>query len=265
MPQSHTRSNRSAMRAKYRKPKRRRSGSAAWNVAIAVVVIIGVVAVVLTRSGGDSAAVAPFVGTTDQPQSHWHTALGVNICGEWLPEIATFEYAAGSSAVIAGIHTHSDGLIHTHPNVSSEAGDNATFGKFADYAGFDVSETSIDAWAAPESAPDQTEWSNGDTCTFGEYKGKEGRVVWAVDGEPRTGNPADYKLRDGETLAIGFLPAGADLPFPPEACNHFAAITDANSALLSKKSPCRTDASASTTTTAPPEGTETTTTVPSGP
>ena len=72
-------------------------------------------------------------------------------------------------------------------------------------------------------------------------------MVWAVDDRPQTGNPADYKLRDGETLAIGFLPSDAELPFPPEACNHFAAITDQNSALLSKRSPCRADTTTTTT------------------
>ena len=59
MPQSRTRYQRAAMRSKYRKPKRRRSGSFGWNVAIAVVVIVGVVAVVLTRGGGDSAGSGP--------------------------------------------------------------------------------------------------------------------------------------------------------------------------------------------------------------
>lgn len=251
------------MRAKYRKPARRRSGSMGWNVAIAAVVVVGIVAVVLTRGDGDGGSVAPFVGTTEQPQSHWHTAMGVNVCGEWLSDIGEFEFASGSSSVVAGIHTHSDGLIHTHPNVSSEAGDNATFGKFADYAGFDISSTSIDAWTGPASALDQTEWSNGDTCTFGEYEGQKGRIVWAVDGRERTGDPADYKLRDGETLAVGFLPSGVELPFPPEACNHFAAITDQNSALLSERSPCR--AQESTTTTAPTETPETSTTTPASP
>jgi hypothetical protein len=257
MPQSRTRSNRSAMRAKYRKPKKRRSGSMGWNVAIAAVVVIGVVAVVLTRGGGSgSNDVAPFVATSERAQSHWHTALGVNICGEWLPDLPTFEFASGSSSVIAGIHTHSDGLVHTHPNNTSESGNNATLGKFADYAGFDVSDSSIEAWTGPEDAPDQAAWSNGDECTFGEFEGQKGRVVWAVDGEARTGNPADYKLGDGQTIAVGFVPEGSDLGFPPDACQAFANISDQQEAILSKSSPCRT--TASTTTTAPPS-TETTT------
>ena len=244
------------MRAKYRKPKKRRSGSMGWNVAIAAVVVIGVIAVILTRSGGDSAGdVAPFVATSENAGSHWHTALGVNICGEWIPDIPTFETASGTSSVRAGIHTHSDGLIHTHPYVTSEAGNNATLGKFADYAGFNVSDSSIDAWTGPEDAPDRSDWSNGDTCSFGEFEGQEGKVVWAVDGKARTGNPADYKMKDGETLAIGFVPTSANLGFPPRSCEAFANISDQQEALLSENSPCRT--TASTTTTVPPS-TETT-------
>ena len=65
------------------------------------------------------------------------------------------------------------------------------------------------------------------------------------------GNPSDYKLQDGATIAIGFLPKGAELGFPPQACDAFANITDQNSAaILTKDSPCRADTS-TTTTTAP--------------
>ena len=49
---------------------------------------------------------------------------------------------------------------------------------------------------------------------------------WAVDGKPKTGNPADYHQQDGETIAIGFLPEGVDLDFPPDACAAFDNISD---------------------------------------
>jgi hypothetical protein len=107
----------------------------------------------------------------------------------------------------------------------------------------------------PQSKPKQTEWSNGDTCPFGQYKGKQGELSWAVDGKPRTGDPSDYHMKNGETLAIYFLPKGADKPFPPAACTAFANISDNATAVLSKSSPCRT--SDTTTTTAPGETTTT--------
>ena len=131
MPQSRTRYQRAAMRSKYRKPKRRRSGSFGWNVVIAVVVIVGVVAVVLTRGGSNSAGSGPpraVNQATNTPGDHWHTALDVNVCGEWLDPPPAFEkpYDSPNQVANAGIHSHGDGLIHTHPFVVSEEGSNAT-------------------------------------------------------------------------------------------------------------------------------------------
>jgi hypothetical protein len=259
MPQSRTRYQRAAMRSRYRKPKRKRSGSFGWNVAIVAVIVVGVVSVFLVRGGGSGAGGAPRApdAAANIAGDHWHTAFQVNICGEWLPAQSQFEKPADNPGQQAnvGIHTHGDDLIHTHPFVVSEEGDNATLGKFADYGGWSVSSDSIDAWAGPESAPKKTEWSNGDTCTFGEFEGQKGQLTWAVDGEARTGNPSDYKMKEGETLAIYFLPEGAEQPFPPNACTAFSQISDGATANLSKSSPCV--AIDATTTTLPADATTT--------
>ena len=263
MPQSRTRYQRAAMRSKYRKPKRKRSGSFGWNVAIAVVLIVGVVSVFLVRGGSDSAGSGPpraVDQAANEPGDHWHTALDVNICGEWLDPAPAFEkpYGSPNQVANAGIHSHADGLIHTHPFVVAEEGNNAVLGKFFDYGGWSLSSDSIDLgganaahtqWAGPESAPKRTSWSNGDTCPFGQYKGEKVQLTWAVDGKKKTGNPADYHMKDGETVAIYMLPKGADMPFPPAACTSFNEISDQNSAILSKNSPCR--AIDATTTTLP--------------
>jgi hypothetical protein len=253
------------MRSKYRKPKRRRSGSMGWNVAIAVVIIVGVVAVVLTRGGGQSAGSGPPRApdaAANVPGDHWHTALNINICGEWLDAAPAFEKPADSpnQQANAGIHSHHDGLIHTHPFVVSEEGNNATIGKFFSYGGWGLSSDSIDLggsiatdtppqWPGPKSDPKKTSWSNGDVCPFGQYKGQKVQLTWAVDGKQKTGNPADYHQQDGQTLAIYMLPKGAPMPFPEQACTSFAQISDQNTAVLSKASPCR--ALDATTTTAP--------------
>jgi hypothetical protein len=262
MPQSRTRYQRAAKRSRYRKPKHKRGGSFGWNVAIAAVLIVGVVSVILVRGGGDSAGSGPPRApdaANNVAGDHWHTAFQVDVCGEWLTAQPQFEKPADNPNQEAnvGIHTHGDNLIHTHPFVVSEEGNNATLGKFAEYGGWSVSADSIDAWAGPQSKPTQKSWSNGDTCPFGQYKGQKGELTWAVDGKTRTGNPSDYKMKDGETLAVYFLPKGAERPFPPDACTAFANITDNATAVLSKNSPCRA-ADAATTTTAPGE----TTTVP---
>jgi hypothetical protein len=259
------------MRSKYRKPKRRRSGSMGWNVAIAVVIILGIVAVMLTRGSSDSAGSGPPHAPNQAANvagDHWHTALEVNICGEWLDPAPAFEKPAASPNQLgnAGIHSHHDGLIHTHPFVNSEEGNNATIGKFFSYGGWGLSSDSIDLggsidtntpkqWQGPKSDPKKTSWSNGDVCPFGQYKGKKVELTWAVDGKKMTGNPADYHQQDGETMAIYMLPKGADMPFPPAACTSFAQISDANQTALSKNSPCR---SQTTTTTTPGAATSTT-------
>jgi hypothetical protein len=257
------------MRSKYRKPKRRRSGSMGWNVAIAVVVILGIVAIVLTRGSADSSGSGPPHAPNQAANvagDHWHTALNVDICGEWLDPAPAFEVAASSpQAANVGIHSHADGLIHTHPFVNSEEGNNATIGKFFSYGGWGLSSDSIDLggsiatdtptqWAGPKSDPKKTQWSNGDVCPFGQYKGQKVQLTWAVDGKTKTGNPADYHQKDGETVAIYLLPKGAEMPFPDQACTSFNQISDQSTAVLSKGSPCLAiDATTTTTpaTTAP--------------
>jgi hypothetical protein len=253
--------SRRAARARYRTGGRKRGGSLGWNITIAVLVIAGIGAVWWAASGGassnDGGSGPPRAAdaTTGVPGDHWHTYLGVNICGEWLSPAPAFEkdFHNQNGVENAGIHSHGDGLIHTHPFVPSEQGTNATVGKFLKYGGWTINADTIDigsgyAWQGPASAPSQQSWSNGDKCTFGQYKGQKGEVVWALDGKLQHGDPSQYHQQDGVTLAVGFLPKGSDLAFPPDACSAFANISDQNTAaVVSAASPCR----AGTSTTAP--------------
>jgi len=138
------------MRARYRKPRRRRGGALGWYVAMGVVVLvlvgILVASVSANKSSGGGGRPRAANASTGEPGDHWHTYLGVNICGEWLSPVPAFEFAADNPSIQAGIHSHGDGLIHTHPFSSSEEGSNATVGKYAEYGGWSVSSNSIDAW-----------------------------------------------------------------------------------------------------------------------
>jgi hypothetical protein len=243
---------------------------------VIAVVVIGLVAVALTSSGGDTTHTAGSGGdpssralpprapdaALNQPGDHWHTYFAINICGEWLPPAAQFEkpYDDQQSQSNVGIHTHGDGLIHVHPFVTSETGDNATLGLYLRYVGWQITPETVDVSSGypepgPASDPNRRVWRTGDACTFGDFKDQPGEVVWSVDGEVQAGNPSDYKLEDGETIVIGFLPEGAQLGFPPDACTAFATIYDGAASVLSPRSPCRTQATPTTAqipTTAPP-------------
>ena len=77
-------------------------------------------------------------------------------------------HAAGTQN--AGIHSHGDGLIHTHPFVQSEAGNNATLGKYAD-GDWSVSSDSIGV-DGPASATEVVEQRRH--LHLRRHKGKQG-------------------------------------------------------------------------------------------
>jgi len=181
---------RAQARARYRKPKRRNS-SLGWYAAIAVIVVVGVAGIVVSRSDRTASA-APVVG------DHWHASLDVNVCGQWLSPTPAFESRSGE-ATRAGLHSHADGLMHIHPFASDESGAKATVGRFLDYGGWDLSEDSLALWEGEEGGPQR----NGDTCP----DGKPGELRWYVNGEEKSGNPAAYNPNDGERVVITFDPA----------------------------------------------------------
>src|SRR5262245_54264911 len=81
-----------------------------------------VVALVIAAAIGAGAAPAG-AASSDRPRvgDHWHEAFAVDVCGEWLPNAPTFESPATNPRGRVGLHTHGDGIIHTHPFTSSEA------------------------------------------------------------------------------------------------------------------------------------------------
>jgi len=204
--------SRARIRSKARRPKRGGS-SRAWIVSTIVIAVVGVLLVVLSyQDRQDEQAVAPVAN-----RDHWHAYLGVNICGSWAPAVPQFEGRDGSMNPNpqAGIHSHADYLIHDHPFASDEAGDKATLGRYLTYAQSNVSGSSIRLWSNWVPNVDK---KNGDTCSD---SGKPGVVAWKVGklGQPwptkaETGNPADHKIRNGEIIALYFLPKGSALDQP---------------------------------------------------
>lgn len=203
-------------RARYRRPRQARSSR--WFYSTLVVVVSALVTgIVLTRAGNEASADVPPRAPNQLagvPGDHWHAVIGVNICGEWLPDPPEFETAAGNFDVRVGIHTHGDGFIHIHPFFRSEAGDNATLGRFLRNGGWSASRDGLTVWDGPSASPVKTEWQVGDRCPGG---GGRGHVVFEVNCSVARINPSSYKPRDQDVIALGFLPRGEELGVPPHA------------------------------------------------
>lgn len=240
--------NRARIRSRVRRPKRR-NGSMVWSVTTAVIIVVGVVLVVWTVADRKSTADAsPIIG------DHWHAFLGVDVCGTWLPNAPAFEPRANEPGVRAGLHSHDDGLMHIHPFSTDEAGTKATVGRFIDYGGWQLSDSSMKLWDAKEH-------KNGDTCGSG-ANAKPAEIQWSVGefgkpwtGKPETGNPADYHPKNGDIVAIYFLPKGEKLPEPPNAEQALTSISDLGGQPVTATT---TTLPGGSTTTAPPLSSSTT-------
>ena len=230
--------SRARIRSKVRRPKRA-GASRGWMITTIALVLVGVLLVVVSYNDRrDRSQVAPKLG------DHFHSYLGVNICGKWEPAVPQFEGRDGSmnKTPAAGIHSHADFLIHDHPFSSDEAGAKATLGRYLGYAQTDLSQTGIKLW---DQWVPGVDFKNGQKCPGGK---KPAEVQWIVGRyqqpwptKAQTGNPADHHIQDGDIIAIYFLPKGDKLEQPPGS---EAALTNVNDA--GAKAPTGTTSSSST-------------------
>jgi hypothetical protein len=193
-------------RRTYQTPKRARTGAnMVWYAAAAVLIIGGTLAVALSRSNSAN-SIGP------QSTDHWHAALGVDNCGKWAPNWLT-PFSGGTpstpirnrSSIYAGMHSHGDGLIHMEPQSSDEMGKHATLGTYFKFAGFELNSTSLTFGTLDPATTVVVK--NGDKCN-----GKPGVLRWEVNGKERHGNPASYKIFNGDVIALVFTTADAKLP-----------------------------------------------------
>ncbi len=180
-----------------------------WYSAVFVVVVVGVLGVFMaSKNISDKQAAA----TTSPPvanKDHWHAAYGFNICGKWADPLNDARPDA------SGIHTHGDGLVHTHPFVNSAAGKGATFGKMMVTTDTKLTATSFDLKREGEKR------QNGDKC------GKKTGVLTArvfknladKTGKELQGNPASWRIVDGSLITVSFNPKGFKVTQPPSAGN----------------------------------------------
>jgi hypothetical protein len=186
-----------------------------WYAALVLIVIIGIGSVALARYHyvKGTPAVSPTVGQT------WHAALEIDICGTTQPALSATP--SGSSN---GLTTTGGGLLLIAPKTGSEAGNNATLGKFAsEYSGMTLTD---DAIKYPDSSV--PEYHNGEKCAAGTPDaGKVGVLrarSWTLaansaagkeiklKGGAITSKAAGLKLANSQLISVGFLPVTKTLP-----------------------------------------------------
>ena len=182
---------------------------------LATVFVLGVALVIFARSSR-APAEAPRVG-----HDHWHSAYAVYDCDRFLP-------AFTSAADPDGIHSHQDGVIHIHPWNSSASGDDAQLDVFFESMGARVTDDEI-------SGPGIGVLEAGSDChgeptviravRFAridpEAPGGDEPVTRVTDlYEPADEYTDDFSdirfLGDLEAFTFARVPAGAEVPPPPE-------------------------------------------------
>jgi hypothetical protein len=230
-----------------------------WYAALVVIVIIGVASIALAKYNYNKVptVVEPAIGTT------WHAGLAFDVCGTMEPAIPA------SPSTATGLTTTGSGVILIEPKTASEAGNNATLGKFADgYTGLTLSNTELKLPSTSVPA-----YTNGQKCATGTPDaGKVGVVQarsWIIStttgknheevetGGATTLEPADLKFADRQLITSGFVPKGTKMPKPPTSV-----ITGLVTALSSGAAPVTTTTTAPSATSTTAAGVTTTTSAP---
>ena len=207
-----------------------------WYAILVLIVIVGLFSIVYSRyeyrHPSSSPSAPPAVGTT------WYAGIDFNVCGKSLPALA-------ANTSTTGISTTGNGVVVIAPTKASQAGDNATLGRFVQgYKGLELTSGSF-------QYPGGTRYKNGDTCPSGTPDaGKKGVVlvyVWpTVEAKNPTllnGDPRALKLGQNSLVGVAFAPTGTKLA---KSASVEVAVLQASSAAASSTT---TTTSGSTATT----------------
>jgi hypothetical protein len=230
-----------------------------WYAALVVIVILGIGSVAFARYHYAKGGPPPTVHQT------WHAALGIDICGKIEPALT-----ATASTATGGLTTTGSGVLLIAPKTSSEAGNNATLGKFAsEYSSLKLTNTTV-------QYPGGVSYTNGKKCAAGTPDaGKVGVLrarSWTLSVPTSTANgseikqvggdysssPADLKFVNKQLITVGFVPSGTTLPKVPGATE--LALVQAINGTSAPETTTTTTAPATTTTTTTPSSSSTTTT-----
>ncbi len=191
-----------------------------WYAALVIIVILGIGSIAVAKYNYNKvpSVVEPTVGTT------WHAGLAFDVCGTMQSALP-----ASPTSATTGLTTTGSGVLSIAPKKASEAGNNATLGKFADgYAGLTLTNTKL---GYPSTTTKVPEYDNGQKCAAGTPDaGRVGVVqarAWVISTktakngeEEETGGvttlkPADLKLLNRQLITVGFVPEGTQMPKPP--------------------------------------------------
>lgn len=144
-------------------------------------------------------------------EDHWHMVYGVYLCDRYLAPLQGDEDRAG-------IHSHGDGIVHVEPTGPTSAGWNATFARFEEAHGLEITLSSL-RWT-DGTVPVQAEVRNG--CG-----GKPAEVVTFLDGLRAHGTPGDFRLRDLRVMVPALVPKGTTYAEigPPPSMRNLAAVS----------------------------------------
>ena len=230
-----------------------------WYAALVLIVLLGIGSVALARYHYAKAAVTvqPTVGQT------WHAALAVDICGTMEPALPATPTGATTGLTSAG-----SGVLLIAPKSSSEAGHNATLGKFASgYTGMKLTNTTVQYPGAKT-----TLYKNGATCPTGTPDaGKKGEVrarSWTLStsgagketkqvGGHYAAKPAGLRFANSQLITLAFVPANTSVPKVPASTVLALVQTVAGTAPVTTTTAAPTTSSSTPTTVG---GTTTTTT-----
>ncbi|MBI4216350.1 MAG: hypothetical protein HY687_03030 [Chloroflexi bacterium] len=142
-----------------------------------LVVVSLVIFLILPLFQAGSGAGRPRIG------EDWHASYLIVIYGKAVPSFPTTP---------GGVHTHGDGLIHSHPETPSEEGRGANLARFMSTAGGLLTEDTL-------ALPTGERYTNGDRGP----DGRPGRLSLKVNGQ-EVKPIATYVPQDGDDLVISF-------------------------------------------------------------
>jgi len=179
-----------------------------WYSSLVLIVLLGVALIVYSRYElqHPAASIQPAIG------SHWYVAMAFDICGDVEPNLPANPNEASAAP---GLYTAGDGVIQIAPAKASDAGNNATLGRFVqEYPGLALSPTSV-------RLPGKTTHHNGQSCPSGTpdagTKADVSVKVWPSFTSSSSFVPSDpttLKLANEELLTVSFLPTGKTVPKP---------------------------------------------------